>query len=103
MPKVDSTHDVGGGSAFLERRRLRRIRMIIELTANVLESEKALSHREAKSLVSCARRAVAEILPEFEEKFDLLIVPRFERLMASRWPYEQAFVARHQRASELVN
>src|SRR5438552_2315494 len=34
-------------SAFVERRRLRRIRMIVELTHNLISSDVTVSHREA--------------------------------------------------------
>jgi hypothetical protein len=87
MPKFESqpcTEDVR--SAFVERRRLRRIRMIVELTHNLISSDMTVSHREAQSLVNCARKAILELYPEFEDRYERIILPHFERVLAQRWP-----------------
>ncbi|HYM61053.1 MAG TPA: hypothetical protein VEZ11_09185 [Thermoanaerobaculia bacterium] len=76
-------------SAFFERRRLRRIRMIVELTLNLISSDATVSHREARCLVECARKAVLELDPEFGERFERIIRPHFECILHRRWPQEQ--------------
>ena len=87
-------------SAFVERRRLRRIRMIVELTLNLISSDRTVSHREARSLVECARKAILELLPSFEERYERIVVPAFERVLQERWPAEEL---RYSHAGEVVN
>lgn len=87
MPKFELQSSTGDAcSAFVERRRLRRIRMIVELTHNLISSDMTVSHREAQSLVHCARKAVLELYPEFEDRYERIIRPHFERVLAQRWP-----------------
>ena len=90
MPKnqIEPTAEVRSG--FFERRRLRRIRMIVELTLNLVGSDVTVSHHEARSLVRCARKAILELHPGFEQRYERIVRPYFERMLASRWPHEQA-------------
>ena len=76
--------------SYFERRRLRRIRMIVELTLNLIGSDMTVSHREARCLVKCAHKAILELHPEFEFRYERIIRPHFECVLAERWPHEQA-------------
>src|SRR5215210_759800 len=87
-------------SAFFERRRLRRIRMIVELTLNLIGSDLTVSHREARCLVRCARKAILDLHPDFVQRYERIIRPHFERLLAERWPNESAL---DDDCSDLVN
>jgi hypothetical protein len=100
MPKdqLEPTAEVRSG--FFERRRLRRIRMIIELTLNLISSDMTVSHREARSLVACARKAILDLYPSFEERYECIVRPHFDRILGTRWPSEEAL---HNAATELVN
>lgn len=82
--EFEAEHEVR--SAFFERRRLRRIRMIVELTQNLIGSDLTVSHREAQCLVQCARKAILELHPQFAERYERIIRPHFERILAQRWP-----------------
>src|SRR5258708_28518010 len=84
---MDSTMEVR--SPFFERRRLRRIRMIVQLTLNLVGSDMTVSHREARCLVRCARKAILELHPGFEQRYDRLLRPYFQPVLAIRWPHEQ--------------
>jgi hypothetical protein len=86
---IDPTTEVR--TSFFERRRLRRIRMIVELTLNLIGSDMTVSHREARCLVKCARKAIMDLHPGFEHRYERIILPHFERVLAERWPHEQAF------------
>jgi hypothetical protein len=79
-------------SAFYERRRLRRIRMIVELTLNLIGSDMTVSHREAQCLVNCARKAILDLHPTFEQRYERIIRPHFERVLAERWPNEETIL-----------
>jgi hypothetical protein len=100
MSKFISEHATEPHSAFYERRRLRRIRMIVDLTLNLISSDMTVSHREARCLVDCARKAILEIFPTFAARYDGVILPQFERVLHERWPAEEL---RFSHAGEMVN
>ncbi len=100
MPKFQTEQAAETRSAFYERRRLRRIRMIVELTLNLISSDRTVSHREARCLVDCARKAIADIDPAFGCRYDGVIRPHFERILQQRWPEEEL---RFSHAGETVN
>jgi len=86
--EIDSAVEVR--STFFERRKLRRIRMIVELTLNLIGTDVTVSHREARCLVRCARKAILDLHPGFAQRYERSIRPYFERMLAERWPHEQA-------------
>ena len=93
MPKSETETTGEPRSAFFERRRLRRIRMIVELTHNLISSDMTVSHREARCLVDCARKAIIQLYPAFTERYERIVRPHFERVLATRWPEEQSLEA----------
>src|ERR1700730_13382021 len=100
MPKSQIEIKTEVRSGFVERRRLRRIRMIVELTHNLISSDMTVSHREAQCLVQCARKAILDLHPHFEERYERVIRPHFERILTQRWPGE---VPLHPDARDIVN
>jgi len=90
MPKFEMESTRDAGSAYVERRKMRRIRMIVELTHNLISSDMTVSHREARCLVDCARKAILELDPDFTERYERIVRPHFERVLASRWPGEES-------------
>jgi hypothetical protein len=86
-----------------ERRRMRRLRMIVDLTTNLIQSDKTLTIREGRCLVNCARKAILELIPGFDQQYELFIAPRFERLLTERWPGEYTMSDLSSHAHELVN
>jgi hypothetical protein len=89
MPKFEYEPAEEVRSAFFERRRARRIRMIVELTINLISSDRTASHREARCLVDCARKAITELFPGFDERYAKVIQPHFDRVLQRRWPHEE--------------
>ncbi len=63
-----------------EARRLRQLRMVVDLTCNVLMQGR-LSHEEAEDLVAAARRRALELFPDKETTYELILAPRFARLV----------------------
>src|SRR3954463_2278891 len=100
MPKNEMEPAAETRSGFFERRRLRRIRMIVELTLNLISSDTKVSHREARSLVACARKAILDLYPSFESRYERVVGPAFDRVLAVRWPSEEALF---NSSSEIVN
>lgn len=89
MPKFATEFADGSRSSFVERRKMRRIRMIVELTHNLIGSDMTVSYREARCLIDCARKAILELHPGFGDRYERVIRPHFERVLASRWRGEQ--------------
>lgn len=63
-----------------ERRRLGILRTVVDLTCSLLAQQRMTRH-EAERLVAAARRQVLELFPDKEETYELILAPRFERLM----------------------
>ena len=89
MPKFETEFTSDSGSAFIERRKLRRIRMIVELTHNLISSDMTVSHREARCLVDCARKAIMELDHSFGDRYERIVQPHFDRVLQQRWPDEE--------------
>jgi hypothetical protein len=66
-----------------ERKKMRRLRTIVDLTAAML-SQGNLSTPEALKLVAATKKSVLSLFPDKEETFDLIYKPRFERIIKER-------------------
>lgn len=63
-----------------EDRRARQLRVLVDLTCNVI-AQGRLTRAEARDLVDATRRRVLELFPGKEDTFDLILAPRFARLI----------------------
>ena len=63
-----------------EARRVRQLRMVVDLTCNVL-MQGGLPRNEAEELVAAARRRALELFPDKEATYELILAPRFARLV----------------------
>jgi hypothetical protein len=63
-----------------EARRLRELRAVVDLTCAVLR-QGGLSRREAVELAAAARARVLSLFPDKEGVFELVLAPRFARLI----------------------
>lgn len=63
-----------------EDRRARQLRMIVDLTSSVIV-QGGISRNEAEALVTATRRRALDLFPGKEETFDLILAPRFSRLI----------------------
>lgn len=86
MSKTAELHPALGDSLFDRRRRARRLRMIVDVTASVIQHDDSLTHREARCLIECARKAIHELFPELATHIDATLQPKFERILSARWP-----------------
>jgi hypothetical protein len=71
-----------------EPRRLRVLKMVVDLTANVL-AQGRMTRPEGEALVAAARRRVLELFPDKAETYDLILAPRFGRLLDEFAPGER--------------
>ena len=63
-----------------EARRARFLRMVVDFATCVLMQGR-LSRHEAEALVAATRQRALELFPGKEETYDLILAPRFARLV----------------------
>jgi hypothetical protein len=63
-----------------ERRRLRVLRTVVDLTTSVL-TQSRMTRPEAEALVAATRRRALELFPDKADTYDLILAPRFARLV----------------------
>lgn len=63
-----------------EAGRLRQLRMVVDLTCSVIMQGR-LAPEEAQGLVAAARRRALELFPDKESTYELILAPRFARLV----------------------
>ena len=76
------TNDKGPDPAALseERRRARELRMSVDLACAVLRQD-PMSREEAETLVGAVRRRALALFPDKAHVFDLVLAPRFRRII----------------------
>jgi hypothetical protein len=68
-----------------ERRRLRRLQVMISMVMSVLSQDSGLSLEEASELVANTKRAALAMFPDKELAYDLIYRPRLQRLLNERF------------------
>ena len=71
-----------------ENERLRRLRLIVDLTIARLYQDPTLSMLDGLEHVERCREAALQLFPDKELVFELVLRPRFERVLRQRWPHE---------------
>jgi len=70
-----------------EERRLRRLRLLVDLSCTVIRSH-PITRTEAQQVVEHARHQALSLFPDKGDTFDLIYRPRFRRLIESRFDRE---------------
>ncbi len=68
-----------------EQQRIRRMRLLVDVTVQVLSQDENLTFCEALRLIDAARTAVLRLFPDKDETFNLVIRPRLERIVHERF------------------
>jgi len=68
-----------------EAHRLRRLRLLVDVTAQMLAEDNLLTFCEGLRLIEAARTAALRLFPDKQETFDLVIRPRLERIVSERF------------------
>lgn len=68
-----------------ERRKLRRLQIMMSMVMSVISQDVDLSVEEASELAANAKRAALAMFPDKELAYDILYKPRLQRLMAERY------------------
>jgi hypothetical protein len=67
-----------------ERRRVRELRAVVDLTTSVLR-QAPLTRKEAVRLADASRKRALELFPDKGSTFDLVIAPRLRRIIDERF------------------
>lgn len=68
-----------------EQHRIRRLRLLVDVTAQILAEDEKLQLCEALRLVDAAREAALRLFPDKQDTFEIVIRPRLERLVMERF------------------
>ena len=63
-----------------EARRVRQLRVLVDLTSSLLIQAR-LTRPEAEELLASTRRQALALFPDKEETYELILAPRFRRLL----------------------
>lgn len=68
-----------------EQRRIRQLRLLVDVTAQMLAEDESLALCEALRLVEAARNAALRLFPDKGDTFDLIVRPRLETIIHERF------------------
>jgi len=68
-----------------ERRKLRRLQIMMNMVMSVISQDEELTVEEAAELAANAKRAALAMFPDKEFAYDILYRPRLQRLIAERF------------------
>lgn len=68
-----------------EERRLRQLRLVVDITAQILAEDQSVTLCEALRLIETARATAARLFPGRQDTFDLVVRPRLERIILERF------------------
>ena len=68
-----------------ERKLLRRLQMMMNMTMQVIAQDTSLTIEEASQMIADSRAAALSMFPGKELAYDLIWKPRFQRLMLERF------------------
>ena len=67
-----------------EERRIRTLRLLVDFSLAYLAQTK-LPFEEAQAVVAGVKKQALHLFPEKEETFDLIYLPRFQRLLRDKY------------------
>lgn len=68
-----------------ERRKLRRLQIMMNMVMSVISQDNTLTVDEAAEMVADSRRAALAMFPDKELAYNLIYKPRLQRLMRERY------------------
>ena len=68
-----------------ENKKIRWLRLLVDSTVARLYQDETLVLHSARELVWQIRHRVLEVFPGKETTFDLVLLPRFDRVLKERW------------------
>lgn len=71
-----------------EQKKIRRLTFLVDLTCNILYQDTSLTLPQAVKLLEDTERTILRMFPDKQSTYDLVLRPRFERILSERWPLE---------------
>lgn len=68
-----------------ERRKIRRLQLMMDMVMSVISQDMSLTVDEAAEMVADSRRAALAMFPDKELAYNLIYKPRLQRLMRERF------------------
>lgn len=68
-----------------ERRKIRRLQMVVNMVTQVIAQDTSLTVDEASEMVADTRRVALGMFPDKELAFNMIYWPRLQRLMRERF------------------
>ena len=68
-----------------EETKIRRLRFLVDLTTSVLYQDEKMTIQEARVIVRNTEKAILAMFPDKQQTFDIVLLPRFERILQERW------------------
>jgi len=68
-----------------EEKKMRRLRLIVDLTQAILIQQHDLTLTEAIEIMRDAKKAALNLFPDKESVYDLVYSPRFKKIIAQRF------------------
>ena len=68
-----------------ENKRIRRLSFLVDLTIGVLYQDTSLTLVEGRRMVQNTEKAILRMFPDKQLTFDIVLLPRFERVLRERW------------------
>jgi len=87
-PEAPQNEDHAGQSSaeqHEERRKIRRLQLMIDMVLSVLRQDPNLTFEEASEMVANCRNAALSMFPDKELAFDLIYKPRLQRELVERF------------------
>ena len=85
LPAAASTGAAEAQRVQEERKLLRRLQMMMNMTMQVIAQDGSLTVDEASQMIADSRTAALAMFPGKELAYDLIWKPRFQRLMVERF------------------
>lgn len=68
-----------------EERKIRQLRFLVDLTTSILYQDATMSLEQARVLIRNTEKAILQMFPDKQLTFDIVLLPRFERVLRERW------------------
>lgn len=68
-----------------ERRKIRRLQLMVDMVLSVLRQDTSLTLEEASEMVANCKSAALAMFPDKELAFDLIYKPRLQRVLKERF------------------
>jgi hypothetical protein len=85
LPSTKAQPDQTPAEKEEERRKIRRLQLMMDMVLSVLSQDPSLTPEEGADMVANCKNAALAMFPDKELAFDLIYKPRLQRVLAERF------------------